>query len=165
MHTRSWPRLVSAATLTVWLFTGCRDHGVVAPDAAYTPYIPAFTAGHISATSPILVRIADGQQWRDSSNAAIQGLFDLSPSVKGSVTWKDQSTLAFVPNERLQQEETYTVTFHLGDLIVLPTGLDDFRWQVNTVRQSLDVRVSDMQSLSASDLTWQRLIVAVLRAM
>lgn len=161
MHTRSWPRLVSAATLTVWLFTGCRDHGVVAPDAAYTPYIPAFTAGHISATSPILVRIADGQQWRDSSNAAIQGLFDLSPSVKGSVTWKDQSTLAFVPNERLQQEETYTVTFHLGDLIVLPTGLDDFRWQVNTVRQSLDVRVSDMQSLSASDLTWQRLIVAV----
>lgn len=158
-RTRTW---LYALCVPLLLLAGCRSQeSSFAPDAAFTPYIPAFTAGHISARSPILVRIAEGQQWKDSSEAAIQGLFELSPNVEGVVRWHDQQTLAFQPTERLEQEKTYTASFDLGDLIAVPSGLETFKFQVTTVRQSIDARVSDMQSLSPTDLTYQRLIVAV----
>jgi uncharacterized protein YfaS (alpha-2-macroglobulin family) len=131
------------------------------PDAAFTPYIPAFTAGHISARSPIIVRIAEGQIWRDSSAAAVQSLFALSPQVKGTVQWQDELTLAFVPGERLEQDRTYQVEFALGRLIDVPKGLETFRFEVTTFRQGIDVKVNEMQALSAADLTWQRLIASV----
>ncbi len=151
--------LAVACTLVLDACTTRDAH--IQPDAAFTPYIPAFTAGHISARSPILVHIADGQRWRDTTKAAIQDLFDLDPGVKGTVQWEDDRTLAFVPAERLEQDRTYTVSFKLGRLIEVPNGLEVFKFQVSTYKQDLDVKVSDMQSLSATDLTWQRLIVSV----
>ncbi len=155
-------RVLAPALLCVLLFHACRSRDArVEPDAAFAPYIPAFTAGHISARAPILVHIADGQTWRDSSLAAVQGLFAFDPAVQGTVRWEDDRTLAFVPNERLEQDRTYTVKFKLGQLIDVPTGFEVFTFQVSTFKQSVDVRVADMQSLSATDLQWQRLVVAV----
>lgn len=143
------------------LLNACRTQDPITPDAAFTPYIPAFTTGHISAREPILVRVAEGQRWRDTTEAAIQELFQLKPAVKGRTTWHDDHTLAFQPDERLEQERTYTVHFALGELIEVPKGLEEFRFQVTTYRQGVDVRVADMRSLSSTDLSWQRLTVAV----
>ena len=154
-------RVTLHAVSATLLLIGCRSQDPITPDAAFTPYIPAFTSGHISALSPILVRIAADQRWRDSSEAAIQKLFDIDPSVKGTVHWHDDLTLAFVPDARLEQAKTYTVSFALGKLIEVPSGLEEFRFQVTTFDQGVDVRVSDMQALSSTDMTWQRLIVAV----
>ncbi|HEX2618153.1 MAG TPA: hypothetical protein VHL57_11465, partial [Flavobacteriales bacterium] len=144
------------------LITSCRNtDGPIVPDPAFTPYIPAFTAGHISARSPILVRIAEGQIWKDSSNAALQQLFELDPSTEGTVSWQDRTTLSFLPAKRLEQEKTYTVTFHLNKLIEVPSNLSDFKFSVTTYRQGLDVKVTDLQPLSTTDLTWQRVLLAV----
>lgn len=155
-------RALGLAVVCTLVLDACTTRDAhIQPDAAFTPYIPAFTAGHISARSPILIHIADGQRWRDTTEAAIQDLFDLDPGVTGTVRWEDDRTLAFVPAERLAQDRTYTVSFKLGRLIEVPNGLEVFKFQVSTYKQSLDVKVSDMQSLSATDLTWQRLIVSV----
>lgn len=157
-----WTRVTCYTLSFALLGSACRnDRAPVKPDAAFAPYIPAFTAGHISARSPILVRIAEGQTWRDSSDAALQKLFDVAPGVKGTVSWYDHLTLAFRPAERLQQDKAYEVTFHLGDLIELPAALKDFRFSVNTYPQDIDLRVSDLQSLSTTDLSWQRVLLAV----
>ena len=155
-------RALGLAVLCAFVLSACRNNEKGAkPDAAFTPYIPAFTAGHISARAPIIVRIASGQRWRDSSATALQKLFDLSPSVKGTVQMHDELTLAFVPDERLAQDKTYAVRFRLGDLIEVPKGLEDFRFEVSTFKQGIDARVNEMQSLSATDLKWQRLIASV----
>lgn len=144
------------------LLAACQPKpGDVKPDAAFTPYIPAFTAGHIPARSAILVRIAPGQTFLDSSATAIQELFDLEPSVEGTVSWSDHLTLSFQPNERLKQNQTYAVNFRLGDLIELPKNLDDLRFSVTTYAQGIDLKVDDMQALSPADLTWQRVHAAV----
>lgn len=148
--------------LTTVMMVSCRsDQGTIAPDAAFTPYLPAFTAGHVPARAPILVNVADGQSWKDTSAAAIQDVFRLDPKVEGTVTWVDERTLSFQPEERLEQERTYTVTFMLGELIEVPKGMEEFRFQVTTFRQGLDVRISEMRSLSPTDLSWQRLVLAV----
>ncbi|MFN3874491.1 MAG: MG2 domain-containing protein, partial [Flavobacteriales bacterium] len=158
------PRLgaIRAALLFVLIGASCRSKEPGArPDAAFTPYIAAFTAGHISARSPIIVRIADGQAWKDSSRAAIQQLFDITPGVKGSVRFHDELTLAFEPAERLRQDERYQVRFQLGRIVEVPKGLETFRFEVSTVKQGIDARVSEMQALSTTDPQWQRLIVSV----
>lgn len=155
-------RALGYAVSCALVFAACRSTDTrVEPDAAFTPYIPAFTTGHISARSPIMVHIAADQRWRDTTAAAVQDLFELDPGVRGTVEWHDERTLAFVPADRLEQDRTYTVEFKLGRVIEVPKGLETFRFQVTTFKQSLDVKVSDMQSLSSTDLTWQRLVVSV----
>lgn len=131
------------------------------PDPAFTPYITAFSAGHVSASAPILVRIADGQQWKDTSNATLQGLFELAPGVKGSVYLHDPQTVAFVPGARLESGRTYGVKLKLGSLIHVPERFNEFKFQITTFIQGIDVQVSDLRSLAADDLTWQRLLVEV----
>ena len=141
---------------------GCRSRDTrIEPDVAFTPYIPAFTAGLIGARSPILVSIAEDQRWLDTSDAAIQRSFDLDPAVKGRVFWKDERTIGFQPDERLEQDRTYTVNFHLARLIEVPATIGDFRFQVRTIAQNIAVSVSEMRSLSPADLTWQQLILSV----
>jgi len=163
MHSISWNlRAFSFSVILSFVFIGCRTSDTkFSPDAAFTPYIPAFTTGHISARSPILVRITQDQRWKDSSFATIQKVFDFSPSINGTAYWHDELTVGFRPAERLQQDQTYSVEFELGDLVHVPKNLSTFKFQVTTFRQGVDVRITDMQSLSATDLEWQRLIVSV----
>jgi hypothetical protein len=120
-----WSRLTSvlgaSLLLCTCLITSCKRSSSVRPDAAFTPYISAFTTGHVSATSPVLVRISDDQQWRDTATIDLQDLFHLDPVVKGTVTWYDRQTLQFQPSERLAQNTEYTVRFELGELIAVPS--------------------------------------------
>jgi uncharacterized protein YfaS (alpha-2-macroglobulin family) len=162
MYRTALLRVPLVALCAIVLFSACSDRPArLSPDSAFIPYIPAFTAGHISARSPILIRIAEGQTWKDSSHAALQKLFDLEPATEGTVTWQDHLTLAFTPTQRLRQDKTYTIRFALNELIKVPKGLEEFVFQVTTYRQGIDARVSDLQSLSTTDLTWQRAMVAV----
>lgn len=154
-------RVLGTALLFLFLITGCKRQTAMLPDSAYTPYIAAFTTGHVSATSTVLVRISDEQRWRDTAATDLQQVFSLDPSVPGTVTWQDRQTLVFTPAERLRPNTLHTVRFKLGQLIEVPSGLEVFTFQFTTVAQGIDVRVSDLQPLSLSDLTWSRAIVQV----
>ena len=148
--------------LVALLLSGCRsNHGPERPSAAFAPYVPAFTSGHISARSPVLVKIAEGLALKDTSHAALQDLFTLSPSTDGSVNWQDDHTLAFVPAKRLRQNTQYTVSFHLGKLTEVPKNLEDFNFSFTTFGQQIDLHVEDLSSISPKDLTWQRVVVGV----
>ncbi len=154
-------RVLGTALLFLFLITGCKRQSAMLPDSAYTPYIAAFTTGHVSATSTVLVRISDEQRWRDTAATDLQQVFSLDPSVPGTVTWQDRQTLVFTPAERLRPNTLHTVRFKLGQLIEVPSGLEVFTFQFTTVAQGIDVRVSDLQPLSLSDLTWSQAIVQV----
>ncbi len=154
--------VVLHALLLSIVFTGCRSRDArIEPDPAFTPYISAFTTGYISARSPILVSIAPDQRWRDTSEASIQRVFELDPGVQGSTYWHDENTIAFQPRERLEQDRTYTITFHLARLIEVSDGVGEFKFQVTTHSQHIDASVTEMRSFSATDLSWQQLIVSV----
>ena len=159
--TRLLRATLRAFVVCATLVTCKGDPKRIEPDSAFIPYIPAFTYGHISARAAILVRLAEDRPWKDTSVAAIQDLFDLHPEVDGAVEWLDHNTLAFRPTERLKSDQTYEVVFRLGDIMEVPKGMEEFRFQVSTIRQSLDVRITDMQALSSTDLTWQRVLASV----
>lgn len=145
----------------VLLWSGCqKPQAAFKPDPAFTPYVRAFTAGYISARSPILVRIAEDQRWKDTTEAALQQLFRLEPAVKGKVQLSDPRTLVFTPEQRLEQDQLYTVRFALGRAIEVPAGMEEFKFPVNTLRQNLALRITEMQALSTNDAAWQRLLVS-----
>ncbi len=131
------------------------------PGDAFIPYVKAFTSGHISARSPVRVRIAEGLNLKDTGHAALQGLFSLSPSAEGTVDWMDDRTLAFTPAKRFEQNTEYTVTFRLGKLTEVPDQLKDFKFSFTTFAQQIDLRVEDFVPVSPADLTWQRVVVGV----
>lgn len=161
-HFRLHTDLPFLAITTFLLLAACdNERTPLRPDAAFTPYIPAFTSGHISARADILVKLADGLKLRDTSSAALQGLFDLEPKMEGTVRWRSDRTLAFHPKDRLRQNTTYNITFHLGMLAEVPTELKNFRFGITTFRQNIDLRVSDLRSLSPTDLTWQQVVISV----
>lgn len=157
--------LLLPSILLLSLATGCRkDQPPARPDDAFTPYIQAFTGGHVPALSPVRVRLADGLALKDTSAEALQSLFSLTPSVDGSVYWQDGRTLVFRPAARLRQESTYNVTFHLGQITDVPKELGEFKFGFTTYPQHIEVKVRDMQPHSPTDLTWQRAVVAVFTA-
>ena len=161
-HQSLWPcasvrALTLSASAALLMLAACkREQAPIRPDAAFTPYIPAFTAGHIPARGPILVRIAEGHGWKDSLATAIQGLFELDPGAKGTVEWHDPTTLAFRPEGRLEQNTRYTVRFQLGDLIDVAPALGTFAFQVTTFPQSISLKVDDMRPVSPGQPAWQR---------
>ncbi|HNE79587.1 MAG TPA: MG2 domain-containing protein, partial [Flavobacteriales bacterium] len=154
--------LTLCASSAILVLAACkREQAAIRPDAAFTPYIPAFTAGHIPARGPLLIRITDGQSWKDTSAAALQDLFDLDPGAKGTVTWYDANTLAFRPDDRLDQNTVYTVRFHLGNVIEVPPALKTFMFQVTTFPQSISLKVDDMGPVSPGNPNWQRVHVGL----
>jgi uncharacterized protein YfaS (alpha-2-macroglobulin family) len=144
----------------ILLLAACRtDRTPQRPGAEFTAYVPAFTAGHISARGPVLVRIADGLLLKDSSEAALQGLIELEPRVPGTVHWRDAHTLAFQPSERLKQATVYNAVFHLGRLAEVPDNVQEFHFGFTTYAQHIDLRLADVQPLDPNDLRWQRVSV------
>ncbi|MBL0128529.1 MAG: hypothetical protein IPP83_13975 [Flavobacteriales bacterium] len=138
-----------------------RQQQRIEPDVAFTPYIPAFTAGHISARAPISCAWRPGALEGQHGCRHPRALRHRSIGEGHGAPGRIILTLAFQPNERLEQDRTYTVEFDAGRLIEVPKGLQTFKFQVTTYKQGLDVKVTDIRSLSTTDLKWQRLVVSV----
>lgn len=153
---RTWPLALGTALLLV----ACGRTALPKPDPAFAPYITAFTAGPVSAASPVLVRLAEGLTLTDTGAAKLATLFELDPAVEGTVRWHDARTLAFVPKEPLAQGRDHAVTFHLGAIVAVPDPLARFRFGFHTLEQHLAVDLADLAPLEAGDarfnsVTWQ----------
>lgn len=155
LRSRSW----SAALAAAILLTACSRPPLPRPDPAFAPYITAFTAGPVSAASPVLVRLAEGLTLTDTSAGTIASLFDLDPEVEGSVRWHDARTLAFVPDNALRPGTDHAVTFRLGAIVKVPEHLSSFRFGFHTLEQHLAVDLADVAPLDGEggglqSITW-----------
>ncbi|MBK8341064.1 MAG: hypothetical protein IPK99_14175 [Flavobacteriales bacterium] len=154
--------LVASALGLMSLFAGsCARRTAQRPDPAFAPYILAFTAGYVSARAPVLVRLAEGTALKDTGAVVLDGLFELDPSVEGSVRWQDARTLAFVPTGRLHAGTTYNVRFRLGQVMNVPDDLGTFRFGFHTYQQHIAAEAVDLRPVDAADPTWQQIEWAV----
>lgn len=156
LRSRSWP----AALTVALLLAACSRPPLPRPDPAFAPYITAFTAGAVSASSPVLVRLAEGLTLTDTSAGKLATLFELEPAVEGTVRWQDVRTIAFVPNEALRPGTDHTVTFQLGGIVQVPGQLSTFRFGFRTLDQHLAVDLADVAPLDGEggdlhSMTWQ----------
>lgn len=109
-------------------------------DEAFKPYIAGYTSGVISKESPILISLTSQVATADFENREIdEELFDIKPSVKGSSSWVDASTIKFIPETPLQNGKDYDVTFHIGKVMKMPEELQKFNFSFSTLEQNFDV--------------------------
>lgn len=120
----------------------------------FKSYITGYTGGVISRESSIRIRFATEIASPESFNQEIdKKLFDFSPSIDGYAVWVDAQTIEFRPNEALKSGKKYTASFALSKILNVPKGFETFDFGFETVRQSMDVRIVNLEYPNRSDLS------------
>ncbi len=114
----------------------------------FKDYILNFSSGMVSSNSDIRVVLAKDQPTWKPNQELDNDLFDISPSVSGKVIALSKNTVAFVPEEKLQQDTEYKITFNLSDVAKVKDGLEDFNFTIKTVKQDFAINIDELQSYS-----------------
>lgn len=146
----------------------CQRQNVVKTysDKGYENYVYAYTSGVVSRGTPVRVRFTQPMVNRDQvGKAAKAGLLQLTPAVSGSVTWEDDRTLRFEPDNWLPSGQAYTGVVRLNSLFDnIPTDYKTFKFGFATIEQHIEVNLDGLQSEDASDLSKQALTGVVTTA-
>jgi len=121
-------------------------HEIIKINPAFAKYISAYTSGLISSESTIKIRLAsDFANQEDIGKAVDASLFKFSPSIKGTTVWKDSRTIEFKPTEKLPSKQKYTAKFYLEKLLKVPSDLEVFKFQFETMAQNFSVTVDNLK--------------------
>ena len=85
------------------------------PSAEFATYVSAFTGGIVAEDASVRVDLT-----RDvpENKRITDGLFNISPTVKGTVHWTAPNSVSFFPDDgALEVGKTYSVTFRLGKVL------------------------------------------------
>ena len=121
------------------------DSGFINP--AYKEYISAYTAGYVSVESKILIVLqeettAEIEEGKEVDN----NLFDFSPSIEGKLTWIDKKTIEFKPATKLNSNQTYKASFHLGNVLSVSDDLKEFEFEFATLKQAMEITIDEYKA-------------------
>jgi uncharacterized protein YfaS (alpha-2-macroglobulin family) len=124
----------------------------------FSAYISAFTTGYISAGSAIKIKFASEFSNNTELNKPLtEKYFSFDPSIEGEVIWKDGQTLEFKPKERLKPGQTYKAIFHLDKLVGVKKELEDFEFQFQAIKQSIQLETNDLKTYGGNDFYYYNL--------
>lgn len=112
------------------LIAACAPKKAAPTDTAYAAYIQAYTGGVVPDNTAVRVELSNEVP---EENRLEKGLFDFSPSVKGTIRWVRPDAVEFIPDDgALKAGTIYSCTFHLGKVAeVSDKALQDFRFGLN----------------------------------
>ncbi len=146
--------LVIAAVFTVKYFK--RDKHVV--DRSFSKYIESYTAGVISRESNIRVRLVSQVEGSHAQNEQLpDGIFSFSPSVKGKAYWVDALTVEFKPEQALNPDKKYDVTFQLGKVTEVDDEHKEFDFNFQTIAPDFTVTFNGLQTSPRTSLDKMKL--------
>jgi uncharacterized protein YfaS (alpha-2-macroglobulin family) len=123
-----------------------RKHEVLKINPAFAKYISAYTSGLISSESTIKIRLAsDFANPEDIGKPVDATLFKFSPAINGKIIWKDSRTIEFKPAEPLPSKKKFTAKFYLSKLLKVPSDLETFKFQFETMAQNFSVTVDNLK--------------------
>ncbi len=135
---------------TKWLLAGamllamtvsCISTPGSAPDAAFAPYVKAYTGGYVSEQSPIRIELATAVPME----AQTEDLFSFTPSLKGSTRWLSPTSVEFVP-ESLDPGKTYSGAFQLGKALgVKDPALKNFRFSFKVAQRKITLTADEIR--------------------
>lgn len=149
-----------AITVAMLVLTRSKKSEVhFAHDAAFDPYISAYTAGEIHRTSGVQVRFARNMVPFDAVGKALpENPFHFEPKISGTVQWKNPRTLEFVPEKALPSGKSFLAALemkHIDDSI--PGVPSSFPFEFKTIPQGVKVEILGAQTIDMKKFAWQRL--------
>lgn len=113
----------------------------------YSSYIAAHSAGAISTIDAIRVTFAtDVFEFSEATQEANSKIIKIKPSVKGVISWLDERTLEFRPDNPLKNDTEYQVTVALDKVYNnIPRNLHSYTFTFRTIKQAMDFRVNGLE--------------------
>lgn len=149
--------------ISLFLFTNaCKKSGILDENYISNPFnskIYAFTSGIISKADPIRIRLAEKVvESNQIGEELANGIFSITPSVNGAVSWEDEQTLVFQPAEWLNSNTAYQVTLHLSKIIPdVASDEKEFEFSFMTREQHLDFKMNGFRAPNPQNLKNQEL--------
>lgn len=143
--------------VSLLLITSCnRTRKLRKPDAAFAPYITAYTGGIVSSYTDVKIRFAD--EVADTTiDLEKDGIFSISPKVPGKLVWGDAFTLQFKPDKPLDADEVYDVDVKANKLVKnMPEKLKTFSFSFKTIKQSMSSKVEGIRVYDKSAAKYYR---------
>ncbi|RXQ97605.1 hypothetical protein EO244_01610 [Ancylomarina salipaludis] len=124
----------------------------------FSEYVDSYTSGIISSESKIKIRLS-GQFKQDveSGVPVKNNVFSFEPEIKGKITWLDNRTLIFNPEESLKSGQRYKGTFHLGKLIDVPKEFAEFPIQIQIIKQAVRISKISFSPYKPTELKYNAL--------
>ena len=121
----------------------------------YREYISDISQGIISTHEDVRVVLRQPvADWSDNQELN-ERLFTVSPKVKGKVVALNNQTIAFVPEEKFEQDTEYNFKLKLNAFVEgIPSDLKEFSFRLKTLKQQFNVLTDNLQSYNKD---WQYL--------
>ncbi len=159
--TRRKQIIAAGATLLIlilgaWLFIRPRNKQENNPE--FNKYIESYTAGMISKTGTIRIRLAGDVQIGHTKNEPVSSsVFDFSPSIDGKAYWVDERTIEFKPEGDLKPGKNYDAEFNLGKVIDVPGDLSTFKFDFQTIKSDYTFTINGLQSATRTSVDHMKL--------
>ena len=161
------PAVLTTPLLCLLLLISCTGKSPkwLEVSADFIPFVNAYTGGIISGTSAIRVRLAQDIQGIVSFGEPVEDVyFEFEPAISGKTRWIDASTIEFIPEKRLPQNQQYTAHFNLGKLLKVPEKLHDMAFSFKTIKQSAEVTLGYPQTYAPENPSLQYVEGTILTA-
>ncbi|MCD6018648.1 MAG: hypothetical protein K0S53_1769 [Bacteroidetes bacterium] len=127
------------------------DSGYINP--AYKEYISAYTAGYISVESKIMIVLQDETTAEiEAGKETDNNLFDFAPGIEGKLVWLDKKTIEFKPARKLNSNQAYKASFHLGKVLQVADELKEFEFEFSTLKQAMEITVDEYKTDDKNNL-------------
>jgi len=121
----------------------------------FASYISAFTTGYVSTGTSIKVKLSNEFGATMQLNTPVkEKYFSFEPTIEGETIWKDGQTIEFKPKERLKPGQVYKAIFHLSALMEVKKELQNFEFQFETIKQSMQLQVNDLKCYNSNDFNY-----------
>lgn len=148
-HTNPFGKMVWFFIATSFCFVACKNKTVISVNPEFAKYINSYTSGVVSKKASIKIELATDAAVTHTLNEALtENLFSFSPSVKGKAFWVDAKTIEFKPDEDLQIDKLYTVSFNLGKVVNVPKKFKEFQFNIQTIKPSIEVQENGLRAIN-----------------
>ena len=116
----------------------------------FTSYISSFTTGLISTTNSIDIQLTENfQNWKINEEVA-NDLITIHPKTAGKITYLAGNIVRFTPQQRLESDQTYHITFHLSKVTSISSNTPNkFTFKIATFPLIYTIHALDLQSTDA----------------
>ena len=150
--------VIFSGTMLVLAHKGKSSQTPVRVNPAFREYVQGFTSGIVSTRTAVKVRLADNFSDTATLNTPVASTyFKFNPAIKGKTYWSDSRTLVFQPDDKLPQDQGYTVEFCLSRLLTVPDSLKTLEFQFRTMKQEFSVEVDNHKAYSHVTLAREHL--------
>ncbi len=135
------------------LFSCKTEPKLIDVDPAFSQYIDAYTSGVVSKKNTVRIQLAADVPTTHTLNETLKDkLFSFSPAVDGKAYWIDARTIEFKPDKDLTPGQLYEVGFHLGKVIKVSSGFDEFKFNIRIIKPSFEVDEFGLRSNNKTDM-------------